>query len=346
MGAPENQSGLDEDGRLIDEALAKEIAIRVANKTGKITDFKSQKKKKTAPLPFNLSALQSECSAKLKLSAARTLEIAQELYESDKVVSYPRSDSRYLPTGILKDEAPTILQNLTPIGGDIGTAANANISIKSQAWNGKKISDHRNCSTVAVSAEKVEKLTGDKRKVFDIIKQFIAQFYPTGVSIPISISFCRRRPSKPTAVVCLLRDGVLFFQWRRTDDDQGLPDMVKGDTASCVSKAEAKRQNPPLGLRTVRSCLLWHLFTSSSQKRGEAFRSINLRESDGIGTEATRANIIETLCSQVYRAYRRLNCSTQAGRQIIATLPSAISDPCLTTIWEGGLSDIAAGVLT
>ena len=194
--APENQSGLDEDGRLIDEALAKEIAIRVANKTGKITDFKSQKKKKTARLPFNLSALQSECSAKLKLSAARTLEIAQELYNSDKVVSYPRSDSRYLPTGILKDEAPTILQNLTQL---VVTSERQQqmliFPLNRRHGTIRKSVTTTQLFQLRVSAEKVEKLTGDKRKVFRYYCKTIRlarQFYLTRY-LSISISFCRRR---------------------------------------------------------------------------------------------------------------------------------------------------------
>lgn len=356
--APENQSGLDEDGRLIDEAIAKEIAIRVANKTGTITDFKSQKKKKTAPLPFNLSALQSECSAKLKLSAARTLEIAQELYESDKVVSYPRSDSRYLPTGILKDEAPTILQNLTPIGGDIGTAAaNANISVKSQAWNDKKISDHHAIiPTVAVSAEKVEKLTGDKRKVFDIIaKQFIAQFYPDNEYLSLSALVSVEEDTFKANGSRMLVEGwrVVLPMEKKSDDDQGLPDMVKGDTAKVMlSKAEAKKTKPPARFTDgslVSAMASIHKFITEEGDEGSSKEhKKRLRENDGIGTEATRANIIETLLQRKFieRKSKTQLISTQAGRQIIATLPSAISDPCLTAIWEGGLSDIAAGVLT
>ena len=356
--APDNSPGLDEEGRLIDENLAKEISIRVANKTGAITDFKSQKKKKAPPLLFNLSSLQSECSSKLKLTAAETLKVAQELYES-KIISYPRSDSRYLPLGIYNKEASLIISNLQPLGGGVGDAAsNANTSIKSAAWNDKKVSDHHAIiPTVEASAEKVEKLGKTHRALFELVaKQFLIQFYPDNEYLSLSATVAVDQDDFKASGSRMLVEGwraVIPLDKNKSSDDQesqGLPDMAKGDPAKVMlSKVESKKTKPPARFSDgtlIAAMANIHKYLDETGNTSE-FKK-RLRESDGIGTEATRANIIETLLNRkfVERKGKTQLISTQAGRSIIKALPNAISDPALTAVWEGGLSDVASGSMS
>src|SRR3546814_2668010 len=115
-----------------DRSVAERIAQKVTGKTGKVDSFSSTEKSKAPPLPFSLSALQTECSARFGLSAKQTLDVAQALYETHKATTYPRSDSRYLPLSI-REEAPGIMNALRETDGVSDAATAADMSLKSSA---------------------------------------------------------------------------------------------------------------------------------------------------------------------------------------------------------------------
>src|SRR5690606_33376006 len=135
------------------------ISQKISGKTGKITEFTTTVKSKAPPLPYSLSALQAECSSKLSLTAQQTLEVAQALYETHKATTYPRSDSRYLPMSILKDEAPGIMTALASTPGLDASAQKADLKIRSKAWNDSKVTDHHGIiPTSEFSASKLAKM--------------------------------------------------------------------------------------------------------------------------------------------------------------------------------------------
>ena len=351
---PEDSAGLDSEGRLVDKSVSDSVAQRIKGKSGIISDYKSQDKNTTQPLPYSLSALQTECSAKFGLSAQETLEVAQKLYETHKVTTYPRSDCRYLPTSIYKDEAPQILKNLSLLEGSIGDSAqNGKHSIKSSAWNDSKISDHHAIiPTTEANSRKIAGLSHVEKKVFELIaRSFLAQFYPVhrykSLSAIVSIEKDQFRATGKQVVDEGWR--VVYGKENTSEDDdseetgQSLPHMKKGDfveveTVSTVSK----QTKPPARFSDgtlIAAMTNMHKFVSDPEIKKR------LKENDGLGTEATRASIIETLIKRKFfeRKGKKQLISTETGRSVIDALPNDITDPGLTAIWEGYLNKVSSG---
>lgn len=354
---PDDSPGLDSEGRMIDKAVADEINERIAGKTGTITAYSASDKSKAPPLPHSLSALQTECSSKFGLSAQQTLDVAQKLYETHKLTTYPRSDSRYLPTAILKDEAPEILKNLVGTDNGVGDAAEgSDAQLKSAAWNDSKVSDHHGIiPTMDAKAESIAKLSGVERKVFDLIaKTFLAQFYPAqrwkALSATVKVDKDTFKASGRKEVDSGWRR-VFTGEQATTEDEededvgQTLPEMKKDDAVSVESgEVQSKRTTPPPHFTDgtlIAAMSNIHKFVPDSESKKR------LKENEGLGTEATRANMIETLIKRSFMQRKGKNkiVSTVTGQSVISALPPEITDPALTAIWEGYLAKVEKGDL-
>ena len=351
---PPDYRGTDSEGRLIDKKVAEEIATKVAGKTGPVESFEVKKKTKAPPLPYALSSLQKEASAKFGLGAAQTLEIAQSLYEK-KVTTYPRSDSQHLPMSIYDAEAPHILDNLGKMGPYGTLVDNCTRSLKSGAWNDAKISDHHAIipTTEATSAS-VAGLSDIERKVFDLIaKTFLAQFYPDhrwdSMSAIVNVEGERFKGTGKR----ITDQGWKVVYGASTDDEkeedeedeQALPPMVKGDPVKAgATKVDSKRTTPPShftegtlidAMRNV------HRFVPDSEAKKK------LKESSGIGTEATRSNILEVLKKREFlKPKGKFIVSTPVSQDLIDALDARLKDPALTALWEEQLDLVNKGELT
>ena len=352
---PEDMDGLDSEGRLISQEEAKKVVDRINGKTGSVYDYKTSDKSKAPPLPYSLSALQTECSAKLGLSAQETLDVAQVLYERYKVTTYPRSDSRYLPTAILKDEAPQIVANLKSVDGTLGSSAeNAKMTLKSAAWNDSKISDHHGIiPTTEAKASKIASLNRIERQVFDIItKAFLAQFFPAqrykSINAIIDVEGDRFKANGRLPV----DDGWRYVYDGEKDEDendednQSLPSMKKGDPVEVEkSSNSAKQTKPPARFSDgtlIAAMSNIHKFVTDPESKKK------LKENEGLGTEATRANMIETLIKRNFlmRKGKKQLISTDTGRSVIDALPDEITDPVQTAVWEGQLDGVSGGTFS
>lgn len=348
---PDDHEGVDPDGRLIDKRVAQSILDKVSGKQGKVSSYTSTKKSKAPPLPYSLSALQTDCSKKVGLTAQQTLEVAQALYEKHKATTYPRSDSRYLPKTILKDEAPSIMAALanTPYIGE--SAAKANLSLKSKAWDDSKVSDHHGIiPTTEFSASKLDKMSPVEKKVFLLIaRSFIAQFHPDYAWNSLSATVSVEGENFKAAGKQVLNNGWKVVFGASDDDeddeeaDQSLPTMTKGDPVTVEKGAvTSKRTQPPAYFTDgtlIAAMTNVHKFVTDPEVKKR------LKENDGIGTEATRANIIETLLKRKFlsRKGKTKLTSTLDGREVIGVLPNEITSPGLTAIWESQLSKISKG---
>ena len=354
---PEDCPGLDPEGRLTDKAVAEEINERISGKTGKIEIYAASDKSKAPPLPYSLSALQTDCSAKFGLSAQETLDVAQGLYEKHKLTTYPRSDSRYLPMSILKDEAPGILESLSQDEGKIGAAArNATPAIKSAAWNDAKVSDHHGIiPTSEVTARKIAGLSGVEAQVFELIaKTFVAQFYPDqrwkSLSATVRVGDDKFKASGRRDIDAGWRKvftGDHSEEPEEVEEDAGqtLPEMKKDDAVSVEGgDVQSKRTTPPAHFTDgtlIAAMTQVHKFVTDPETKKR------LKENDGLGTEATRANMIETLIKRGFLMRKGKNklLSTLTGQSVVGVLPDEITDPGLTAIWEGALDRVAKGDL-
>lgn len=349
---PDDHDGLDPEGRLVNRKVADEIAAKIAGKTGKVESFASTNKSKSPPLPYSLSALQSECSKKLGLTAQQTLEVAQSLYETHKATTYPRSDSRYLPKSILKDEAPGIMAALADTPGIGDAAGKADLGIRSKAWDDSKVTDHHGIiPTSEFTAAKLSKMSPVERNVFELIaKAFVAQFYPDftwkSLSAVVHVEGERFRATGRQ----VLANGWKVVYGAEEDDededreaDQTLPTMAKGDPVTAEKgEVSSKRTQPPAHFNDgtlIAAMTNVHKFVTDPEVKKR------LRENDGIGTEATRASIIETLLKRRFlqRKGKTKLVSTPEGRAVIDVLPPDVTSPGMTAIWEAQLSKIARG---
>ncbi|WP_310622261.1 DNA topoisomerase 3 [Flexibacterium corallicola] len=342
----ENSTHTDEYGHILDRAVAEKILEQVKGKVGNILQIDRKRKTNAPPLPFSLSALQTECSNKFGLTAARTLEIAQSLYEKHRLTTYPRSDCRYLPLSIYSDQAAMILKQFQGHDQLKMAVAGTDISIKSNAWNDGKLSDHHAIiPTTDFSSAKFCQLSQEEMSVYLLISQyFLAQFYPSyqyeATKIRIKVENYNFEASGKRT---LQQGWKVIFPASSAGTEPSLPQMSPNDPVRVdKTKVEKKTTKPPApfndGSLIAAMTNVYKYVPDSSAKK-------MLKDSDGIGTEATRANIIETLLKRDYvkREKKVQLRSTQHGRTVIKALPSDLKDPALTAIWEAQLTKISAG---
>lgn len=354
---PSDGEGIDPDGRLLDKAIAERIIAKVDGKTGHVAEYKAQPKTTAPPLPYNLSSLQTACSSQFSLTAAQTLEVAQRLYDQ-KITTYPRSDSRYLPAAILTDEAPGIVKNLKGVDDLADASENANLKLKSAAWNDAKVSDHHAIiPTAEATPGKISQLSGVERKVFMLIAcTFLAQFYPgmryKSVSATVEVEKERFKANGKELVDIGWKkvfgaEGPEEDEAPDAEDETTIPKMTSKDPVTAeAGRVDAKRTTPPPRFNDgtlIAAMSQIHKFVPNPEIKKR------LRENDGLGTEATRAATIEILVSErrkyLVRQGKKNIVSTKLGRSIIQSLPAEITDPGLTALWEGYLDRVASGEL-
>ncbi|MHB1880704.1 MAG: DNA topoisomerase 3 [Acidithiobacillus sp.] len=336
--------GFDEEGRLVDRALAEKIAAKAAGQ-GKVSKYEAKDSKQSAPLPFSLSALQKAASAKFGMSANQVLETAQALYEK-KITSYPRTDCRFLPEEQHGD-AGHILDGL-PVPDPLKGKVSANR--KHAAWNTGKVTAHH---AIIPTGEQASDLSDAEEKIYDLIwKSYVSLFLPDYLYKAISVAVALGGEQWTASGRLDLDRGwkVLYGADIVEEDDEdgeekaSLPSMATGDpVAGQKGEARAKQTKPP---KRFTDGLLIDAMSNIHKFVTDAAAKAKLKETSGIGTEATRANILETLVKRgfVERKGKQI-ISTTTGRSLVRALPADLTDPVTTARWEDHLSSIADGKL-
>ncbi|MDL2268119.1 DNA topoisomerase 3, partial [Desulfovibrio sp. OttesenSCG-928-G15] len=344
----ETQAGLDTSGRLTDGVVANALAEAAKGADGTVTHSVRENKSKAAPLPHCLSSLQKEASAKLNLTAKQVLDTAQALYDK-KLTTYPRTDCRYLPEEQF-DAAKTILANLSGIPNLDTLALKADAKLKSSAWNTKKVTAHH---AIIPTGEMPGNLTNAERSLFSLIASaYCLQFYPP----------MRYEAQKITLTIPNAQGGntlweakgrqILEAGWTavsgNSDDsdaqdgeqEQALPLVKQGEKVHCRDVRTLKKKTSPPSRFTegtlIEAMANVHRFVADA-----AAKSV-LKENEGIGTEATRAGILETLKQRQFLiADKKAIVSTKLGQDIIDMTPTSLKDPITTASWESRLEAIA-----
>lgn len=341
----DNTPGIDDQNRIVDERAAQQIVrAALASPSGNIKSYTEAIKNVAPPMPYSLSLLQKEASSKLGLSAEGVLKAAQNLYES-KLTTYPRTDCNFLPEEQFADAAG-ILQRLGQSGHQ--AAGGANSSLKSKAWNTSKVTAHHGIIPTGQSASN---LAGNEKAIYEmIVNRYIEQFYPDyqyksqqAVSLFAEYQWKSEGKSMVAQGWKAVAGGVASDD--EPEENLGmLPVMQKGDGATCVSaEVENKKTTPPPRFTDgtlIEAMAAVHKFVSDPKIKAR------LKENSGIGTEATRANIIETLINRDYikRKGKQL-ISTDRGKELIKLVPENLKDPGLTALWEDYLEQISSGKL-
>lgn len=335
---------LDEDGRLLDRAVAAAIAEKVKGRPAKVIKYETKACSQSAPLPYSLSALQQKASSKYGFSAQEVLDIAQALYETHKVATYPRTDCRYLPES-MHSGAGEILKALE--------ASDADASIKSAAFNDKKITAHH--AIIPTGKGSTASLNDQEKKVYNLIRlAYISQFYPDHKYQQVSLAIEIEGETFTATGKTTTQEGwkILFAGEKDEEEDDKeeaapvLPKLARGDALTCMdAKVLAKKTTPPK--RYTDGTLIADM-TNVHKLVDDPEIKKRLKETAGIGTEATRANIIETLLKRKFIEKKGKNLiSTETGRELIKALgQSDVVNVGTTGVFEGYLDEVSQGALT
>lgn len=337
----------DEDGRVVSKALAENVVRRIAGQPAHITQLSRKTKQQPPPLPYSLSSLQIDAGKRYGMSAQQVLDTCQSLYEKHTLITYPRSDSRYLPEEHY-DRAPRVIQAVRNTCSALIEAVNgADLSLRSKAWNDKKVDAHH---AIIPTEKQVSgtRLSTDEQRLYELIaRQYLLQFYPnwryhdTEVILDIA-GGCFIARARET-----LESGwkVLFPSRSKDDDgDEGiqsaLPPLQQGQTLQCLGGVLQEKMTQPPKYFTD-ATLLAAITGIARYVKDPDIRKI-LRETDGLGTEATRAGIIELLFKRHFlmRQGKQI-LATAAGKALINSLPESTTLPDMTAEWEARLNAIS-----
>ena len=332
------------------------------NETIVVSSSKRQEKK-NPPLLYNLAELQNECSKRFKLSPDETLKVVQDLYEK-KLVTYPRTDARVLSSAVAKEIYKNIggLNNYTPLSGfanEIMQGKKYQGIIKSNYVDDKKITDHYAIIPTGLAVGSLSRISEMAQKVYDVIaRRFLSIFMPPAVYLKIKLEtqtkgeafFANFKMLKDPGYLKVTGMGGQKKEAQLTEEQiqaisslkKGMPLPVKDYTIKDGTTSAPKRYNSG-------SLIL------AMENAGQLIEDEDLREQikgSGIGTSATRAEIVKKLVSNKYIALNKktqIVTPTLTGEMIVNVVSASIGsllNPTLTASWEKGLTYVAEGSVT
>ena len=344
----------DDQDRCLNQAHAQQAAAAINSaSSARVTKLRTERMREVAPLPFDLGTLQEVCSKKLGLGAQETLDVAQALYETYKVITYPRSDCGYLPQS-QHSEAPSILTALQQADPGLGALAGyLDPQRRSRAWNDAKVSAHHGIIPTA-AAKNLERLSGKHRAVYTLIRaRYLAQFLPNH-------EYDRTQADFDCAGQHLRAVGKQIVEpgWKRALPEALAP--AKGREAPAPQPLPILREGLDCTIAAVNLKDLWTQppkpFTEGDLIKAmknvaklvqDPLLKQKLKDTTGIGTEATRAGIIQGLLDRGYLIKNgKALAATAPAFSLIDAVPRAIADPGTTAIWEQALDMVQSGEMT
>lgn len=342
----------DEEGRVLLKKLAENVCHRICQQPALITNVSNKKKELAPPMPFNLSALQIEMARKMGLSAQEVLDVCQSLYEKHKLITYPRSDCRFLPEEHIKqiDSVIAALDQNSETLKEIIT--HADLTIRTKTWNDKKVEAHH---AIIPTARKMDtrQLTSKELAIYlTIATQYLAQFYPNYRynELQIDVEIVKGKFVAKANQMLAMGWKVLFQQPNATttpeESEPLLTHLVKkGEQALCIDAELIEKETTPP--KPFNDATLLSAMTGIARFVTDPEIKKILRETDGLGTEATRAGIIELLFKRAFLTRQGKTIrATAIGHQLINQLPSVMTLPDMTAHWESQLEAISHKSLT
>ncbi|CUJ46284.1 DNA topoisomerase 3 [Achromobacter xylosoxidans] len=348
----------DDAGRCLQQPVAQQAAqqIRAAG-SAQVVSVETERVREGPPLLFDLGTLQEVCSKQLGLDVQETLEIAQALYETHKATTYPRSDSGYLPESMFA-EVPTVLDSLLKTDPTLAQIiGQLDRTQRSRAWNDGKVTAHHGIIPTLEPAN-LSAMSEKERAVYRLIRaHYLAQFLPHHeFDRTVADISCGQQKLVATGKQVVARGWRLVLAESEregsADEDgdapvrtQVLPALRDG-MACQVAGADIKalKTMPPKPYtqgELVKAMKGVARFVTDPRLKQK------LKDTTGIGTEATRANIISGLIARGYIVKKgRSIRASDAAFTLIDAVPAAIADPGTTAVWEQALDMIEGGQLT
>jgi DNA topoisomerase III len=352
----EHAAALDAEGRVLDRQLAAIVAAKVTGQVATVTQHEQKPHSEEASLPYSLATLQIDAGRKLGLSAARVLEIAQRLYER-QLLTYPRSDCSHLPEEHWGQARGVVTAVAAQAPALVPVCAAAELGRRGRVWNDGKITAHH--AIIPTANPNSVDLDPVEQSVYELVaRRYLQQFLPpfeylqTRAEIAIAREVFVARGRRELA-----RGWKAFDESAKPgtedagegDEDAGgdavLPPLAVHDRVPCASARVLEKRTKPSQAFTDAS-LIQAMCTVAKLVTDPVARKI-LQDTDGIGTPATRAAIIETLFDRGYVERRKKHIkSTPVGRALVDALPMVATTPDLTAVWEAGMRQINDRQLT
>lgn len=332
----------DEEGRLLHRPLAEHVVARISGQPANVTAYNDKRESEPAPLPFSLSALQIEAAKRYGLSAQNVLDICQKLYETHKLITYPRSDCRYLPEEHYAGRH-AVMNAIGAHAPDLLPQPVVNADLRNRCWDDKKVDAHHAIIPTARSS-KVNLSEGEANVYTLIARQYLMQFCPDALFRKCQIDLDIANGKFIAKARFLAEAGwrTLLGAKERDEGNDGtpLPVVAKGDELLCEKGEVVERQTQPP--RHFTDATLLSAMTGIARFVQDKELKKILRATDGLGTEATRAGIIELLFKRGFLNKKgRYILSTDAGRALIHSLPEMAARPDMTAHWESVLTQIS-----
>lgn len=332
----------DEEGRVIHRPLAEHVVARITGQPAYVTAYQDKRESETAPLPFSLSSLQIEAAKRFGLSAQEVLDICQRLYETHKLITYPRSDCRYLPEEHFAGRH-AVLNAISVHAAHLLPQDALDVDKKNRCWDDKKVDAHHAIVPTARSSQ--INLTDNESHIYGLVaRQYLMQFFLDAVFRKCTIELDIAGGKFIAKARFLAEAGwrTLLGNKERDEENEGtpLPIVAKGDELLCEKGEVVERQTQPP--RPFTDATLLSAMTGIARfVQDKALKKV-LRATDGLGTEATRAGIIELLFKRefLYKKGRHIH-ATPAGRALIHVLPDMAVLPDMTAHWESRLTQIS-----
>lgn len=321
----------DNEKRLFSEKKARQILNKVKDvQEAVVKSVHRRKRSEQQPLPYDLTELQRDANRRFGFSAKKTSNVLQGLYEFHKLVTYPRTDSRYLTT----DLASTMIDRLHALRSAYKEAVQPVIKQKGKVlakrvFNNRKVTDHH--AIIPTEEQPISSdLSADERRLYDlIVRRFLALFYPVSRSENIDLTFNLA--------------GERFTARKTIVTDQGFKKVTESNR---VTRANDRPSHVNILPGSSVSASHLHLKNNMTEAPSRFTESDLLArmEKYGLGTPATRADVIERLLSSevINRKQNRLH-ATPKGRQLIDLVNDELKSPQLTAKWEAELEAIAKG---
>lgn len=321
-----------------------------------VTDVRKKLKKTFAPALYDLTALQQEANQKFGFSAKQTLNIMQRLYENHKVLTYPRTDSRYLTTDIV----PTLKERLKacavgPYSKIAGRLSMQKLQANKSFVNDSKVSDHHAIIPTEQFVQ-LDHMSNEERKIYDlVVRRFLAVLSPACEYEETSIS-----GTIGEELFSAKGNFIRSAGWREVyesgytdgeDEEEptafsqiSLPDLKKGETlpVTTLTITEGKTKPPAYFTEGTLIAAMENPVKYLRYKDKDVVKTLG--ETGGLGTVATRADIIEKLFNSFLMEKKENEIHiTSKGKQLLSLVPSDLKSPELTASWEMRLQAIAKG---
>ncbi len=332
----------DDDGRVLSKGLAENVVKRITNQPAEVTEYKDVREKETAPLPYSLSALQIDAAKRFGMSAQVVLDTCQRLYETHRLITYPRSDCRYLPEEHFA-ERHNVLNAISTHCETYQRLPNViSTEQRNRCWNDKKVEAHH--AIIPTAKNRPVNLTQEERNIYSLIaRQYLMQFCPDAEYSKSKITLNIAGGTFIAQARNLQTAGWKELLGKEDDTENQeplLPIVKKGQILYCErGEVISKKTQPP---KPFTDATLLSAMTGIARFVQDKDLKKILRETDGLGTEATRAGIIELLFKRGFLTKKGRNIhSTETGRILIQALPDIATQPDMTAHWESQLTDIS-----